>query len=95
MRLTMSSRGSRAAVVGHRLAVRHHPGERGHRVLGVLRGAGVVGAEQRVAPVEDQVTVLARHAEEIREDAQRHLGGHGGHEVELAVADLGEDLVAR
>ena len=47
------------AVGGHGQAVLHHPGQRGHRLLGVLGGAGVVGAEQGVAPLEDEVPVVA------------------------------------
>ena len=49
----------------------------------MLGGRRVVGAEQRVAPLEDEVTVGAGHAEEVGEDAQRHLRRHRGHEVDL------------
>ena len=50
----------------------------------MLGGRRVLGAEQRVAPLEDEVAVLAGHAEEVGEDAQWHLRRHRGHEIELA-----------
>ncbi len=77
--------------VGHRLAVGHHPRQRLHGRLGVLRRPRVVGAEQGVAPLEDQVAVVAGHAEQVGQHPQRHLGRDGGHQVELA-GRPGEDV---
>ena len=51
------------------------------RPVAVLR---VVEADHRVAPIEDLVPILGRHAHHLDDHLERQLGGDVGHEVALA-----------
>ena len=81
----MSSRGSGPALLGELLGVHEHLDLGlehlllGHRVLGVL------GADHAVAPLEDLVAVLARHADELGDHLEGQLGGDVDDEVALAL----------
>ena len=69
------------------------------RLLADLRGVAefrVVEADQPVAPLEDLVAVLERHADQLGDDDERQFGRDVAHEV--AVAERGhavEDLSGR
>ena len=62
-----------AALLGEVVGVRVQRGRRLVRAFGATLELGVVGADHRVRPLEDEVPVLLRHAHDLGDRLQRQL----------------------
>ena len=85
--VTMSSRGSAAPLLRQVVGVRVERGRRLVRALGAALELGVVDADHRVRPLEEEVAVLLGHAHDLGDRLQRELGREVDDEVARAPLD--------